>query len=246
MKSEAATINNSKNNSENNIKENKKNKEFFLNLVAFFLICACYIVTPYFAKIFERFYPTIGYGGMEVGYYELSVALLYILEIVVCTKVFKMKFAFDLFKENEKSKQVLNARTMIILEAIVFASILIISYQIDFQIKPIYDMGIKITGYLLIKILFDWLRIAVKCLMMVMLIHLGQNAIESLVPPKKIQIPYGGIILMLTLGLFDFVVLNAPLRVTYLILNLVFGIIYLLTKRNIKKTYFLTFVIYFL
>jgi hypothetical protein len=66
-----------------------------------------------------------------------------------------------------------------------------------------------------------------------------QDVFEEIVGKGKLFIPFAGLILLLTLGIYDILTGAYNLPETYLILYVVYGLIYLLTDRHMVKTYLL-------
>ena len=62
----------------------------------------------------------------------------------------------------------------------------------------------------------------------------------------KYVIPYGAIFALLTFGLIDFFVLTMDLRLFYLVMSFLYGIIYLVADKKFMTTWALCYLIYLL
>lgn len=71
-----------------------------------------------------------------------------------------------------------------------------------------------------------------------------QSFFEQLGVKKADKMPYAGIILMLTVGVYDLIIGANNLAVTYLFLYVIYGWLYLLTDRSMMKTYLLVMFIF--
>ena len=71
-----------------------------------------------------------------------------------------------------------------------------------------------------------------------------QEFVEDIFGKGKSMIPYGGIVLLLTLGIYDIIAGMNNLQWTYLALNMVYAMIYTLTDRSVWKSYFVIMFIY--
>lgn len=69
----------------------------------------------------------------------------------------------------------LPVRNVCILTAMVAASILILSAQIEFQVKPFYDIGEKVTGYEMLNKISDIVLNAVKCVWIVWILYITRK-----------------------------------------------------------------------
>lgn len=156
-------------------------------------------------------------------------------------------------KKTKKRAPLLPLRNVVALTAIVAACILILSAQIDFLVKPFYDLGEKIQGYDMYNRIAVIVRNVVKCVWIVVFLSasreiacelrlLGKNHVE------KRGIFFGSyIVFFLLFGLYDVLTagMTLGLGVTYFVLFYpCFVIVDMLTQHSPNKSYLLIMLIY--
>jgi len=208
----------------------------------YILSIAFILFTQYPAKLFSYLFSDLGYGAMRPMFQELFTALFWAVEIYILKVIISKKTDKDIFVTKSEAKGPLPLQKLFILTSIVIACVIIISAQIGWQVKLFYDVGSNTTGYGLMKSGGEIAKNAVKCLWFVFLISIGQSLFENF--SQKTNVPAGGILLILTLGAIDLAYGVSPIKVTYVLLYGVYGIIYLLTGKNVLKTYFYTWFIF--
>lgn len=188
----------------------------------------------------------VGYGAMRPFFNELFTGIFWLVEILLMGLLWHKKFSRHIFSNPGTKGVELPYRRMAVILLVVVACILAISAQIRFNVKPFYDLGEKFNGYELTNHLGIFLRNIIKCMWLVIMIKAMQNFVEQCAPEKKIlsKIPAAGVILMLTVGVYDLVISANNLPLTYFFLYLVYGWLYLLTDRNMIKTYLLVMFIF--
>lgn len=237
-------------------KEFKKlnEKQYALIFVLSFLLL---VLGRILARLISPCFDSLNYGQMTLFFMEVTTCLIWSVCLVVLTTLVYRRYGVFLMSNPATKGKELENRNLIAVILIVAAGILIISAQIGFQVKPFYDMGVKFTGYQLMENVGGLLRNIIKCIWMVLMMECTQQIGEHFVQKKKdddpehkifsIQnIPWGGIVLMLTIGIYDLVCGMTTLKITYLLLNLVYGVIYLCTHKSISKTYICILLIYIL
>lgn len=210
-------------------------------ILAFMLI----IITPFIAGIISPVFDYISYGQMRTYFTGLITSIMWTLELVIITIFCKKKWNIMILLNPKTKGKELSNKQMIILTVISIVSILFISWQIGFQVKPFYDLGNKISGYEVMGNVGQLFKNSIKCGWMVLMIRCAQKFCEEILGKGKRFIPYGGAVLMLTVGIYDLCMGLTTLPITYFLLNLVFGYIYLLTDRSVIKTYLFVLLIYF-
>ena len=142
----------------------KRMKDFFTkkmvkNLIYYALCFLAVIVTPYLAAPIVPLWDWAGYGLMRGMFQEAFTIIFWVLELVgfyiVKRKLDKRaKSKEEVLAETEteekpkrERKPLLPLRNVLILFAISVVCILIVSIQTGFVVKPIYDIGEKVTGY---------------------------------------------------------------------------------------------------
>lgn len=219
-------------------------KDKYLNLVLYIVCFLAIILTPYGARLISPMFDWVGYGALEGFFDELFTCILWLVEIVIIAVIYTKKFGIKILYNDEVKGQELPIKRVLILSGIVAACILVISAQIRFQVKPFYDLGEKFNGYELLNNVGIFLRNIVKCIWIVMMLKAAQSFVEQFFEGTKSKYAYAGLIMMLTVGIYDIVMGMNNLAVTYLFLYLIYGLIYLLTDRNTIKTYLLIVLIY--
>lgn len=219
-------------------------KDKYLNLVLYIVCFLAIILTPYGARLISPVFDWVGYGALEGFFDELFTCILWLVEIVIIAVIYKKKFGIKILYNDEVKGQELPIKRILILSGIVVACILVISAQIRFQVKPFYDLGEKFNGYELLNNVGIFLRNIVKCIWIVIMLKAAQSFVEQFFAGEKSKYAYAGLIMMLTVGIYDIVMGMNNLAVTYLFLYLIYGMIYLLTDRNTIKTYLLIVLIY--
>lgn len=146
----------------------------------------------------------------------------------------KNKYHFDLFQKAEKMRLWQWATVFICL---LFT--LIVSY-IDWNgFKVIKEF--TYNGW--IKFIFQYIYYVVETVLFMLILVFGQKAFEKWF--KRPNIPYGGIIVALTWGIAHiFTKASIMAGILSAISGLIFGVVYLLVNRDIKKTYIILFIMF--
>lgn len=194
------------------------------------------------SMISEPLFKHVNYGQMTVFFTEIVNCCIWIVCIIALYFFIKKKCAVNILSNPLTRKQELENKNLIAVIGIIIVCILIISAQIGFQVKPFYDMGVKITGYELMGKLGGILSGIIKCVWMIILIECAQNICES--RGLNPRVPWGGIVLMCTMGVYDIVFGLTTLVITYFVLNIVYGVIFLLTHKSVSKSYLGILLIY--
>lgn len=147
----------------------------------------------------------------------------------------KKRYGFGLFKKGSKMKLWQWGVVLII----VIAS-LMMSYH-DWNgpklIKEFYANG-------WLKFIFQYIYYVFETILMALILIFGQMAFEQWF--HKRNLPYGGIVLGLTWGVAHFFTQDIDTGITCVVMGFVYGCIYLLTNRDIRKVLpilFITFVL---
>lgn len=151
-------------------------------------------------------------------------------------------------KKNRKPKAPpLPLLNVFLLTLISVGCILLISLQTEFQVKPIYDIGEKVTGHQLYSQIALWACNAIKCIWILFFIRASYGMAEVLTREYKgkswLTWLVSGAILMI-FGALDAFCRMERFAWTYVLFYMVFTLIYFLTKRNDSKTLGLVLLIY--
>ena len=136
---------------------------------------------------------------------------------------------------------------VVLLTLISVGCILLISIQTEFQVKPIYDIGEKVTGHQLYSKIALWVCNIIKCVWIVFFLHAAFGMAEVLTRSYQgkswLTWLVCGVMLMI-FGTLDAFCNMAPFSWTYLLFYATFTLVYYLTKRNGGKTFGLVLLIY--
>lgn len=142
------------------------------------------------------------------------------------TRYAKKKYHFDIFQKGNK----MAAWQWLLITLFVIGSI-ILSY-IDWNgskvIKEFYANGP-------LKFVFQYLYYTFETILVMLILVFGQCAFETWFHQQNI--PYGGIIVAITWGIGHFFTKDFSTGIVTMISSLAFGSVYLLTNRDIRKTY---------
>lgn len=214
-----------------------KFKELYISLALLFLLLSTNIVT-----IFKIFYNQISYGLFN-GTFRLSLSIIYLLiGLLIITKVFKIKFT--------PKKELLSTKRVLLLYALTLIPIIIMSAALGWEVKVFFDIGSNSTGTSIIEHFINVLLIIPKMFIVTLIIHYIQIFVSNVVEFDNEKIakytPFGGIFIFLTFGLFELICGVHHFNIFYLIVNLYFGLIYLLTNKSVPKSFFIITLIYLL
>lgn len=202
------------------------------------------IFTPFAARLISPFFEWVAYGSLTAFFDELFTSIFWIIEMIVLGIVYKKYFNKNIFYNAEVKGDELSAKRIAIITGLVVGCILVISAQIRFQVKPFYDLGEKFNGYELLVNCGVFIQNIVKCMWITLMLKAMQEFFENVMGKGKLFIPVAGLAMLLTLGIYDIVIKANNLPLTYLLLYVVYGMIYLLTDRHTIKTYLLIMFIY--
>lgn len=222
----------------------KTKNDKYLNLALYLISFLAIILTPFAAGLISPLFDWAGYGALRGFFDELFTSILWIVEILLIAIIYKVKFDSKIWYNDKGKGQILPVKRVLIISGIVVACILIISAQIGFQVKPFYDLGEKFNGYQLMTNVGIFLRNTVKCIWIVIMIKAVQDFLEQILGTGRFQYVYAGLVMVLTVGIYDIVMGMNNLAITYLFLYLIYGIIYLLTDRHTIKSFLLILLIY--
>lgn len=231
-------------------------KKMVENLIYYGLCLLAVGVTPFLAKPIAPLFDWAGYSLMRPFFVDVFTIIFWIGELVglryLKKKWNKEKEEFDETGATSKKKEkppLLPMRNVLILSAISVVCIFIASAQIGFKVKPIYEIGEKVTGYEIVNKLGMLGRNIVKCVWILLSLHaLHEVASEMLISlpenKKKWLLPIvTGACLLLFWGL-DILVFERFFMWTYLLFYVAFTAVYYLTERNTYKAVLLIILIY--
>lgn len=146
----------------------------------------------------------------------------------------KKKYNWNLFSKKNK---VLKKNWLIII--FIFIFLLIVSYLDWAGFKIIKEFNYN--G--LLKFVFQYIYYFFETMLVILIVVFGQKAFEIWTNNHKI--PFGGIVCAATWGLVHVLTKgNILIGLLGALNGLVFGIIYLLVNKDLKKTFFITFLMF--
>jgi len=196
------------------------------------------------ADLFIPIFDDIYYGNLVKMFVAIASAIIWGIEILIITFVCK-KIGIELFTAKENRDKQLKTWKVILLFILTILPMLIISGCINWKVKIVYALGERVTSIGLACNACEILSYAVRMILMIMFIVSIQKGFENLFKTKYI-IPYGAIFAFLTFGIIDFFVFAVDLKVFYLIVSLLYGIIYLVADKKFAVTWLLCYLIYLL
>lgn len=139
---------------------------------------------------------------------------------------------------------------VLVLYVLTIVPIVIVSWLCNWELKILADLGESFDNFALYSHLIGLCYSIAKCIGMVYVIFGFQTFFESTVTFGKGNvdkyIPFGGIALFMTFGIFELIYGVNELSIIYLVFNFYFGVIFLLTEKSKYKTSFLVSIIYLL
>lgn len=152
----------------------------------------------------------------------------------------------------EKKSELLPIKNLAILTGIVAVCILILSMQIDFQVKPFYDIGEKVSTTGLAVKGSIILGNAIKCIWPTLLLKTAYKASSALMGSFTTLSEKQSTLLtwlltgaaLLVYGVYDVLVTANPFAWTYLLFYVAFTFVYYFAKQDDVKACWLIILIY--
>ena len=221
----------------------KKDKSA-INYFILALICFLFIISALSASLFTPLFKKVNYGQRLPLLNAIYIFILWIIEIDVIIVILYKKNKFDILNI-KREKEELSVLRILILFGITLAPIFLISGLLGWKLKIVDDLGERITGDFLTFQLCEYGKAIPKLFIVAIMIRLFQDGMEKIVITKY-QIPWGGIFVMLTFGLYELLTYDHSFGIFYFFFPLIYGTIYLVSKRNVFITFLLSFFIYLL
>ncbi len=206
----------------------------------------------YIAQIFQLLSPLyhyIYYGNVTTLLISVTQAIFWIPCIVLLYWGVKKCTGYKLFR---RTHQELSLKRSMIIYACAIVPIFVVSAVLGFELKVVFELGKRVTGMQLATNAVVYANGAVKLVLAVIMIELVQEAVELLYKGKYAkQIPWGGIALALVFGFLEVIVAYGTHAYTtfawlYIAFDLLYGVIYVLSKKNFYVTFFVSLIIYIL
>lgn len=222
------------------ITKDKTSIKYFIAAGIILLCLYSNVIADLFIPIFDNIY----YGNLVDMFVAIISAIIWGLEILAIVLVCK-KIGIELFTPKENKGKELKLWKVIVLFALTVLPMLIISACLSWKVKIVYALGERVTTVGLACNVCEILAYAVRMVLMLMFISCVQKGFELLFKTNYI-IPFGAIIALITFGLIDFFVLAMDLRVFYLLVSFLYGVIYLIANKKFNITWILCYLIYLL
>lgn len=218
------------------VKENKRFSYFDLALLAFGGL-GLEVVLIF---IESALYGTSNTSEWEVGKVLLHWGITWIIWGIVSYLVYKnaKKNGFDLFAIKEKP----SIRNLILTILALCLAIFIGFIDWGYEFKPIAEFIGKTSSYGMaggtVAFLFQYVYYFIESVLFILIIALGQQAGEDKFKVKYMKyIPWGGIMCGLTWGLVHILTKGLATGLGCLVMSILYGIVYLLLKKNIRYAY---------
>ncbi len=255
--------------------EGTSKKKLIENALRYAVYLLAFIVTPFFAAVVADWFLWVGYGRMTPFFTNVFTMIFWLLEfvaILIADALLKHKreqkgtaeekqltleefTAKTSIEEKPKKKRAppLPLKNLFILTAIVALCVLFISAQIDFKVKPFYEIGEKVNGYDFWNKISGFTRNMVKCVWIVLLMGAALEILKTLfaeIPNEKQRrgvIWVGVFVAILPFALYDVLTSGMSLAfgLTYVCLFYpAFVLTYYFTEQRGVKAYLLIMFIY--
>ncbi len=214
----------------------KENNKYLFVCLALLLV----LFTKDIGIIFEFLYKNIGYGVANTIIKNCIATVYTIGMLIFIIKKFKLKVDFD--------SSDLPVKRVLLLYLLTITPIIIISGILGWELKVFHGLGQNGAGSLFYDYLSNILYTIPKMLVVTYIIRYSQVYLENSITfdNEKLngRIPFGGLFILLTFGIFELIFDFNSFSLLYLFFNLYFGLIYLLTNRSLPKSYFIILLIY--
>lgn len=216
-----------------------------IKYILFGVSCLFILLLGELSILFKPMYDWIYYGTLNSMFDDIIKAIIMIIGVITMVIVSKKILGYNPLRSKEYSrKEELPIKNLIVLTLIVTSAIALISSFVGWQVKILADLGERYTGVQVGLAAVGWACASVRVLVALMMINYFQEGMEKSINNKYIS--WGGLLLLVTFGLYELVMGLTTLPVIYLLLTVVYGEIYLLTHKNTWKSFLLIYVIYLL
>ena len=232
-----------------NESEQAERKKLAIKYFMFAIIAFAGIYAVQIFHLFELLFQPVYRGNISTVVYCAITVAVWIPFIILLRKFVLKHTGYKLF--NRENPPIPFKRACIIY-ACVFVPIFIISACLGFELKIVYELGKRVTQLQIIKNASLYAQGCVELILALVCLELVQEGMELLYRGKHANIiPWGGIALALTYGFAEVLVAYlSGANVLFAWLNIAFfllyGVIYLLSKKIFSITLFAAIMIYLL
>lgn len=223
----------------------------------------CVAVTPFLAKPISPLFDWAGYGLMRPLFVEIFTIIFWGLEWLAIHLAEKRRRKKNGVEEEPKKKWQINPpiplKNLFIIMGLCILSIFAVSLAINFKVKPIYDIGEKVTGYEIWNAVGMLGRNVFKCFWILGMVHACKGMADEVVASKEelamkdstVWVIAGA--MMALFALFDILVsvIAFPLTKTGIFLGLSYLLVYAtiiavcaLTENSRVKAFLLIVLVY--
>lgn len=222
------------------VKDKSSIKYYILSVVT--LLC---IYSSGISNLFEPLFDNVYYGNLVKLFVSATNLILWLIEFLAIFFVCK-KLKIEIFTNAENKKKEMPLWQLCLLFGLVVLPMLIISIYLNFKVKLIYSLGIRVTSVNLACNAVEILSYIVRMMLIILFITCVQRAFDINFKVNKIIIPWGAILCFLTIGLIDFFAFPVDLNWFYLVCSFYYGIIYLVSNKKYFNSVVLCYLIWLL
>jgi len=213
------------------------------------LVCVVCVYTCKISELFKPFFDNIYYGNLVKLFVAVSNLILWGIEFLIMFFVCK-KLGIKIFTKEENKGKELPLWKLILLFVLAVVPMFVISIYLNFKVKIVYQLGIRVTSVGLACNACEILSWAMRMVFMVLFIHFVHLGFEINFKFKSDILnryfPVGAILSFLIFGLIDFFAFPVDLNWFYLVTTFWYGIIYLFSNRKFSTAYIISYLIWLL
>ena len=232
-------------------KERSETKTALLYLLfALIALAAIYVVQLF--HFLEPLFSDVHQGNFTSMFFYVFNVAFWIPAIIALSFCIKKFTGYNVF---HKGTSELSLRRSLIIYAMVAVPIFIVSAVLGFNLKVVIELGTDLSAAQVATNGVMYVHGAVKLVLAIMIIELVQEAFGKLIKLKfkyAEYIPWGGIVLALTFGFLEVIVTSHTAFIPntfmwlYLGFDLLYGIIYVVAKKNAFVAYFTSLILFIL
>lgn len=221
------------------------NKKKILQYIIFIvcLIAAFYLVE--IVRFLKPLFDLIWFGNIVPLCTNVARIILYIGIIIAAFFVGKKYFPGVQFKQRGEEYSL---KRLLLIYGITVGIVFIVTACLNFKIKIVHDLGENIAGPTASNNFSYMLAGFFQMPIYILVIRYSQE-LFNLIFKKDVMkyIPFGGLISLVAFGIFEMLTAGvSAISIVFLFMHLVYGMMYILTKKNYTMTYIVCMVIYLL
>lgn len=213
------------------------------------IICVLCVYSAQISNLFIPLFDNVYYGNLVNMFVSLMNAFIWMIEFLIIFFVCK-KRNIKLFTSKDLKNKELPLWRLILLFIVAIIPMFIISAFLHFQVKIVYQLGIKVTAIVIACNACEILSWAMRMVFIAMFINFIHLAFETNFKFNKDIFnkffPWGALFCFLIFGLIDCFFFPVDLNWFYLLASFWYGVIYLVGNRKFATTYVLSYLIWLL